>query len=286
MPSLALAATATALFGAATVLSVAQTLRFRIPRLSTEMILISFTGLAEVIGYALRIVTMQTISVNAYIGTTLLLLVAPLLPAGVNYFVLGKIIKATGKSVFGLQAKRIGAIFVTGDVLCFFIQSGGGGMMAIQDEGLNKLGNNLAIFGLALQMVFFGLFVALLLYVTFYKSFNLRFAKSLHYILVQLFGTTILLFVRNLYRLLEFSTGLDGPVMSREWIFYTFETLPILMCFVLYVVFPFGKVLPSGEDSEWMRVLKARFEEGVVEESAAEVEMEGLDKSEDVKIEV
>lgn len=252
-PVLALAAAAAALFGVATVLAAVQTARFRKPRVSREMILITVTGLAEVLGYALRIITMQTLSVNAYIGTTLLLLVAPLLPAGINYFVLGQILKATNRSVFGMQARRIGAIFVTGDVLCFFIQSGGGGMLAMHDENMARMGNNIAIFGLALQMAFFALFVATLSFVTYGKAFNLRRVKSLRGIFIQLFGTTLLLFVRNLYRLLEFAAGLDGPIMSHEWIFYTFETLPLLLCFVLYVTLPFGKVLPSGEDAEWVQ---------------------------------
>lgn len=50
-------------------------------------------------------------------------------------------------------------IFVVGDVLSFFIQGGGGGVMASGDADKLKLGEKIILGALFLQIIMFSLFV-------------------------------------------------------------------------------------------------------------------------------
>ena len=59
-----------------------------------------------------------------------------------------------------IRPSRVTKIFVTGDVLCFFIQSGGAGMLVqAKDQDAVKRGENIILGGLMLQILVFGFFV-------------------------------------------------------------------------------------------------------------------------------
>lgn len=63
---------------------------------------------------------------NPYIGQSLMLLLAPALFAASVYMILGRIIRMLNADSLSLiRPSWLTKIFVTGDVLSFFIQSGG-----------------------------------------------------------------------------------------------------------------------------------------------------------------
>ena len=65
---------------------------------------------------------------------------------------------------------------------------------------------------------------------------------------VGLYSSITLLFIRNVYRFIEFSAsaGDGGYLVHTEWLFYMFETLPILSSFAVYNYFHFGRLLESS----------------------------------------
>jgi len=65
-----------------------------------------------------------------------------------------------------------------------------------------------------------------------------------------LFGTICLLIVRNIYRFLEFAMGTTSYVASTEWVFYTFDSLVIVMCLVLYTIYHPGFYISSAIPSK------------------------------------
>ena len=75
--------------------------------------------------------------------------------------ILGRLITRTGSSSLSLiRPTLITKIFVAGDVLCFFIQAGGAGMLvqADDDKGV-KRGENIILAGLILQILIFLFFI-------------------------------------------------------------------------------------------------------------------------------
>ncbi len=93
-----------------------------------------------------------------YAAPSLLLLLPPSLYAPTIYMIYGRIVlfvNSPGASV--IKPTRVTKIFVVGDVLAFFIQSAGGGMMA--QEGKADLGQKVLLTGLGVQLLFFGFFL-------------------------------------------------------------------------------------------------------------------------------
>jgi len=83
----------------------------------------------ELIGYAGRAYSAHEapdFTLTPYIAQSLLLLLGPSFFAASIYMILGRIIRLTGGDTHSLiRPKRLTKIFVLGDVLSFFIQSGG-----------------------------------------------------------------------------------------------------------------------------------------------------------------
>ncbi|KAG4259825.1 major facilitator superfamily transporter [Fusarium proliferatum] len=111
----------------------------------------------EVIGYIGRTIP-ETL--GAYIVQSIFLLVAPALFAVSIYMELGRIVDLVdGDHYLYVRRRWLTRIFVIGDVLSFFMQGAGGGMMGSDDTDFRKLGEKLIVFGLFVRIVFFGCFV-------------------------------------------------------------------------------------------------------------------------------
>ena len=76
--------------------------------------------------------------------------------------ILGRLITRTDSASLSLiRPSRVTKIFVAGDVLCFFVQSGGAGMLVkANDDSDVKLGEDVILAGLILQILIFLFFVA------------------------------------------------------------------------------------------------------------------------------
>lgn len=98
-------------------------------------------GLFEAIGYAARAVNAHeapNYSTMPYALQSLFILLAPSLFAASIYMILGRIIRLVdGDSRSLIRATRLTKIFVLGDVLSFFIQSGGKKCYIALTQGIN-----------------------------------------------------------------------------------------------------------------------------------------------------
>jgi hypothetical protein len=147
-----------------------------------------------------------------YIIQSILILIAPILFAASVYMILGRLILRTDSASYSvIRAKWVTTMFVTGDILCFFIQSGGGGMLvqAKDADGL-KMGENIILGGLILQILIFGIFVVLA------SIWHRRLAAQPTAAASQvpwkkyiwfLYATSLCMTVRNLCRVIEYAMG-------------------------------------------------------------------------------
>ena len=111
------------------------------------------------IGYAARYLSAQSPSeLMPYIMQSLFIILPPSLYAATIYMIYGRlVIFVNAEHASVIRPTLVTKIFVCGDVVAFFMQSGGGGMMAQAD--MADMGQKIMLLGLFVQLAFFGFFV-------------------------------------------------------------------------------------------------------------------------------
>ena len=200
---------------------------------------------------------------------SVLLLLAPVLFAATLYMTLGRIITAVRGDQFSfipprwLTRVRIyhtvietittaqlslmlmhndwPQIFVFGDCFSFLVQASGAGLIVKSGSGSAKLGENIIVGGLVLQVVMFGLFCSVA------ATFNVRFRRSSSTLrgetasvpwqkaLNMLYITSACILIRNIFRVVEYAQGQTGYALTHEWCLYIFDG-----CLMLGVMVVFG----------------------------------------------
>lgn len=188
-------------------------------------------GLFETVGYVGRALGHNNKqSKTAYIMQSLLILVAPALFAATIYMTLGRLIRAVrGESLSLIRVTWLTKIFVCGDVLSFFIQGGGGGIMA-SDSTKVKLGENIILGGLFFQILIFGFF--LVAAVVFHMRMRACVthqasdpALKWEQMLLVLYTVSAIIMTRNVVRVVEYIGGREGPLLRVEWPIYAFDAV-------------------------------------------------------------
>lgn len=192
--------------------------------------------LVEVVGYAARALAhYSTSSTLPYAIQSLLILLAPILLAACAYMYLGRIILAVeGQKHCLVPARFLTKIFVTGDVICFFIQAGGGGLLAgAKSTTKVKLGEAVILAGLVLQVVIFGLFlvVAGLFHTQMQKDISIRVCDDHPWqqLMMSLYLVSALIAVRNIIRAIEYGMGSNGYLLTHEWTTFLFDGVPMVL---------------------------------------------------------
>ncbi|KAJ2722950.1 hypothetical protein GGI07_002962 [Coemansia sp. Benny D115] len=114
-------------------------------------------------------------------------------------------------------------------------------------------GKKIVLVGLAVQLVFFACYMATTIYVwikpeyTVYQGPRDKSLKSAkRKVMASVVITTVILYLRSIYRIAEFADGYGGKIYSAEWAFYVFDTILIFLAFVVYIVLFFGPNFPRN----------------------------------------
>jgi glucan phosphoethanolaminetransferase (alkaline phosphatase superfamily) len=134
-----------------------------------------------------------------------------------------------------------------------------GGSMVSKASSINN-GKHLIVVGLFLQIIFFGIFLV----TSFIFDRRLRrtptaasSAINWQKYMLTLYFTGILILIRSLFRVVEFTGGNDGPLMTSEVYLYIFDGVLMLGVLVsLNVVHPGDIIGKKAQDS--MMVLSDR----------------------------
>ncbi|KAL3450543.1 RTA1 like protein-domain-containing protein [Aspergillus insuetus] len=233
-PTLAGAIIALIFYGASTGLHVFQLWQLKCYFFTTFII----GAIMMTLGYLFRAASSQhPTALGLYIGQNVCLLLPPSLYAATIYMIYGRIVVYAQSPEQSIIAPgKVTKIFVLGDVFAFLLQASGGGMMAM--ESMAKMGQNITIVGLFVQLVFFGFFFA-----------KTKRVKILHMpygaLLYVLFLVSALIIVRCLYRIVEFVQGNDGYLMRHEAYLYVFDTIPMFVVQAIFHRYHPAKVLPQ-----------------------------------------
>lgn len=159
--------------------------------------------------------------------------------------ILGRLIQSLRADHLSIvPVKWVTKIFVTGDIIAFGLQAGGGGIQSGGTLHLFELGEKIIIAGLFCQIVVFGFFV--LTSLTFHFRLlkhpaNQAIAKRIPWrrYLYVLYSTSAIILVRSAFRVVEYIQGNGGYLISHEIFLYIFDTLlmaAVMLIFLIYYV--------------------------------------------------
>ncbi|KIJ51578.1 hypothetical protein M422DRAFT_776364 [Sphaerobolus stellatus SS14] len=245
------------LFGVSTVVHIIQALSIR-HRVFWLLPTVVLCGVFEVAGWVARALSSNdpTVRINYIIQATLLI-IGPIFYTAALYTILGNVIHIVGENYSRLKPRLYLKIFVGADIVCFFIQSGGGGISATAgDDSKAKLGSDITLVGVIIQLISMFCFSLLGLEVAYRVSHNLPhtttmedgsrlrrtnnpMSRNIYRMLIGVAITTTLVFARSIYRGIEFGEGFNSTISrTQRWIII-FDGLPMLAAMiVLNVISP------------------------------------------------
>jgi hypothetical protein len=132
------------------------------------------------------------------------------------------------------------------------IQGGAAGLMATGNNA--GLGNSIVIAGLAIQVISFGLFIVTAVVFQYrinifptpesYNNLEVPWKKNLN----GLYAMSILVIIRSVFRVVEYSMGYDGYPLTHEWTLYIFDSTPMFFVMVIfYFYYPSNLRLPPKD---------------------------------------
>ncbi|KAK3675355.1 hypothetical protein LTR78_004865 [Recurvomyces mirabilis] len=208
----------------------------------------------QVATYVLRILSIKSPANEGYYSEWfVLILVAPVFANAFVYMAMGRMVyNFTIKgSVYGIRAWHFGLIFVCLDVLALFVQIGGAAIASSTqtDTKTIMLGLHVYMGGIGFQQLcifaFLGLSARLHMQLRSQPvSPQRRTAFRLLYVMYAVVG---LITLRIIFRLIEYSRGLQSTIPLHEAYQYTLDSLPMLIALVLLNIAHPGTLMPGKE---------------------------------------
>jgi hypothetical protein len=223
----------------------------------------------EAIGYIGRIMShFDQETLGPYIMQTLLILISPALFAASIYMILGRLIRTLGAEHHSIiRLKWLTKIFVCGDVLSFFMQGAGGGLMSQGSLDSMHLGERVILAGLWVQIIFFSVFVCVAM------VFHVRIGRNptagaetirsggrsgWRTLLKTLYLASALILVRSVFRVVEYIQGNAGYLLRNEVWLYVFDACLMFLTITLFNVVHPSNVVPGRGKEQRPETMESR----------------------------
>ncbi|CEI40804.1 hypothetical protein FVEN_g1506 [Fusarium venenatum] len=242
-PSLPLAIIATIIYGIIFLILAYQTLiRYR----AWFFIVVVVGSAIEVAAYNLRTYSIQNPSeITPFVMTLTYTVLAPVLIAAGNYLLISRLIVAvlppSRHRILRIPGRHLTPIFVVCDVIAFLIQGSGSGVASSgnwQGE-MERIGVKTLIAGLVFQLVAFSLFICV------FRRFHIlagRMAidsapQGWQKVVLSVYISSILIMIRCIFRVVEFAGGRGSYAFNHEWLFWVFESLPMVGAIGIFCIY-------------------------------------------------
>ncbi len=214
------------------------------------------TTVFELVGYAFRLQSSPPPVGNPYkvinfVIQYFFIVVAPVFLSAAIYTTLTSLIDVLGQdlSPYGLGKKFILWFFITSDVIATITQVVGAALIGVAESN-NKSSdkaNNILLAGLVYQVFTFLLFL-ILLFVFLSKARKTATSSSssgLRRFSAALVVSSLLVYLRTIFRLAETAEGVGGYSSTHEAFFGALEFAPIVLAIVILGWWHPGKSLPK-----------------------------------------
>ncbi|RTE82339.1 hypothetical protein BHE90_003180 [Fusarium euwallaceae] len=200
----------------------------------------------EVAAYILRAYSAKNQSeLGPFVNTLTFTVLAPVFIAAGNYLLISRLILAvlppSRHRILKIPGRRLTPIFVACDVVAFLVQGSGSGIASSDNwQGkMEKIGRNVLIGGLAFQLIAFSLFLCV------FRRFHVlanRMAvddapNGWQKVVLAVYVSSALIMVRCIYRVCEFAEGMNGYAFRNEWLFWVFESLPMIGAIGIFCIY-------------------------------------------------
>ncbi|KID97928.1 sphingoid long-chain base transporter RSB1, partial [Metarhizium majus ARSEF 297] len=188
--------------------------------------------LSEAIGYAGRIMLYNNpFSFVGFMVQIVCLTIAPVFYTASIYVTLSKTIMYFAPDLSRFNPQLFYWIFIPFDVICLILQAAGGAMSS-NSNGDDRLGVNVSMAGLALQVV------VLTAFVVCFADYMVRYVRSgrtrsfgwrLNTFFLGLASSVLLILARCAYRVAELKDGYNGSLIREEIPFIILEGVVIVI---------------------------------------------------------
>lgn len=142
--------------------------------------------------------------------------------------ILGRVIRSVqGEHHSPISPLRLTRIFVWGDVISFLTQVIGGSLQAMKRFN-PKTAEYVVLAGLGIQIFIFSVFivVAFTWHSRMNKSPTAVSSTDSRWkpIMFMLYGASILIMVRSVFRIIEYAMGREAYLLQNEWTMYVFDS--------------------------------------------------------------
>ncbi|KAJ4160572.1 hypothetical protein NW754_003691 [Fusarium falciforme] len=261
-PSFALAIIGTIVYGIIfLVISYLTLIKYR----AWFFIVVVIGSAIEVAAYILRSYSAKNQSeIAPFVNTLTFTVLAPVFIAAGNYLLISRLILAvlppSRHRILKIPGRRLTPIFVACDIIAFLVQGSGSGIASSDNwQGqMEKIGRNVLIGGLAFQLVAFSLFLCV------FRRFHVlanRMAvdgapKGWQKVVLAVYVSSSLIMVRCIYRVCEFAEGMNGYAFRNEWLFWVFESLPMIGAIGIFCIYHPSRYL--GRDGARRKAVGSR----------------------------
>ncbi|KAI0778232.1 RTA1-domain-containing protein [Trametes elegans] len=237
------------LYCVSTLLHIGQAIRSRAWWLLPSAAL---AGAAEVVGWVARTKSSYDPSARmAYIIQTSILVLAPTPFVAALFVGFGRISARLGSEYSRLSPRWYSRIFLTCDILSLLVQGGGGGIAAssFDDIDKQKLGGNIILGGLIIQLISMSVFCYFMCEYAYRRATDRPFRKgdvqdyaeaatplshrvldlSMKLLISGILLSTALIYIRSVYRIIEFSNGWSGTIAHTEVYFNVFDGMMVTL---------------------------------------------------------
>ncbi|KXH65844.1 hypothetical protein CSAL01_03777 [Colletotrichum salicis] len=184
----------------------------------------------------------DTMAIGGFVMQAILILVGPALYAASIYMILGRLIRTLRADHLSLlPVPWVTKIFVTGRIVSFTIQAGGGGIQAAGTLELYEIGEKIIIVGLLVRIVVFGFFIVttiLFHHRTSRKPTTVAIEGTIPWrrYLWVLYSTSLIILVRSIFRVIEYLQGNRGYLISHEIFLHIFDTILMIAVMAIFLI--------------------------------------------------